>query len=98
MEQDLALFVVDHASKLSADKVDVKLGENYNKLITVANGKVQRRVISRKRGIGITTLFDGALGILVNNKFDKKYMTQAAGIAFKVAKTSTVRASLSCTH
>jgi predicted Zn-dependent protease len=53
MEEDLALFSVDYASKLGADYVDARLENHYNELITVADGKVQRGIINRKRGIGI---------------------------------------------
>jgi predicted Zn-dependent protease len=69
--------------------VDVRLEDHYNKPMTVVNGKVQRGVINRKRGIGVRTLFDGALGSWSTTNLTK-IMTQAAGIAFKVAKTSTV--------
>ena len=62
MEEDLALFAVEHASKLGADQVDVRLEDHYNELIIVDNRKVHRRVINRKRGIGVRTLFDGAWG------------------------------------
>ena len=89
MEKDLALFAVDYASKLGADYVDARLENHYNELIIVANGKVQRGVINRKRGIGIRTLVNGAWGFQSTTDLTKKGIRQAAKIAFKVAKASS---------
>jgi len=62
IKEDLALFAVEKASKLGADYVGSMLEDHYNELIMVANGKVQRGVINRKRGIGVRTLVNGAWG------------------------------------
>jgi len=93
MGEDLALFAVEHASKLGADYVDVRLEEHYNELITVANGKVQRGIINRKRGIGVRTLVNGAWGFQSTADLTKKGIRQAAEIAFKVAKASSKHVS-----
>jgi hypothetical protein len=42
MEEDLALFAAEHASKLGAYCVDVRLEDQYNGLIIVADDKIQR--------------------------------------------------------
>jgi len=89
MEEDLALFAVNHASKLGAEYVDARLEDHYNELIIVADGKVQRGVINRKRGIGIRTLVNGAWGFQSTTDLNKKGMGQTAEIAFKVAKASS---------
>ncbi len=89
MDKDSALFAVDYASKLGADYVDARLEDHYNELIIVANGKVQRGVINRKRGIGIRTLFNGAWGFQSTTDLSKNGIRQAAEIAFKVAKASS---------
>ncbi len=89
MEEDSALFAVEYASKLGADYVDARLEDHYNELIIVANGKVQRGVINRKRGIGIRTLVNGAWGFQSTTNLTKKGIRQAATIAFKVAKASS---------
>ena len=59
MEEDLALFAVEYASKIGVDYVDARLEDHYNELITVADGKVQRGIINRKRGIVPRTLING---------------------------------------
>jgi len=89
MKEDLALFAVEYASKLGADYVDARFEDHYNELIVVANGKVQRGVINRKRGIGIRTLVNGAWGFQSTTDLTKKGIRQAAKIAFKVAKASS---------
>jgi len=89
MGEDLALFVVDFASKLGADYVDARLEDHYNELIIVANGKVQRGIINRKRGMGIRTLVNGAWGFQSTTDLAKKGLRQTAKIAFKVAKASS---------
>jgi len=89
MEEDLALFAVDYASKLGADYVDTRLEDHYNELIIVADGKVQRGIINRKRGMGIRTLVNGAWGFRSTTDLTKKSIKQAAEIAFKVAKASS---------
>ncbi|MDI6904677.1 MAG: TldD/PmbA family protein [Candidatus Bathyarchaeia archaeon] len=89
MEEDLALFAVEHASKLGAEYVDARLEDHYNELIIAANGKVQRGVINRKRGIGIRTLVNGAWGFQSTTDLTKKGIKQATEIAFKVGKASS---------
>ena len=89
MEEDLALFAVNYASKLGADYVDARLENHYNELITVADGKVQRGIINRKRGIGIRTLVNGAWGFQSTTDLTKKGIRQTAEIAFKMAKASS---------
>lgn len=89
MEEDLALFAVDYASKLGADYVDARLEDHYNELIIVADGKVQRGVINRKCGIGVRTLVDGAWGFQSTTDLTKKGLRPAVKIAFKVAKASS---------
>ncbi len=51
MEEDLALFAVEHASKLGADCVDFSLEDQYNELIIVVDDKIQRGVINCRRGM-----------------------------------------------
>ena len=89
MEEDLALFAVEHASKLGANYVDARLEDHYNELITIADGKVQRGIINRKRGMGIRTLVNGAWGFQSTTGLTKKGVGQAAEIAFKIAKASS---------
>jgi TldD protein len=89
MEEDLALFAVDYASRLGADYVDARLEEHYNELIMVANGKVQRGVVNRKRGIGVRTLVDGAWGFESTTDLTKKGIKGAAEIALRLAKASS---------
>jgi predicted Zn-dependent protease len=55
MEEDLTVYVVDYASKLGANYVDVRFDVHYSELITVADGKIQRGIINRKHGIGFHT-------------------------------------------
>jgi len=89
MDEDLASFVVEYASKLGADYVDARLEDHYNELIIVANGKVQRGVINRKRGMGIRTMVNGAWGFQSTTDLTKKGVRQATEDAFKVAKASS---------
>jgi len=89
MDEDLVLFAVDYASKLGANYVDARLEDHYNELVIVANGKVQRGVINRKRGIGIRTLVNGAWGFQSTTDLTKKGIRQTAEIVFKVAKASS---------
>jgi len=89
MKEDLASFSVDYASKLGADYVDARLENHYNELITVADGKIQRGIINRKRGIGIRTLVNGAWGFQSTTDLTKKGIRQTAEIAFKMAKASS---------
>ncbi len=85
----MALFAVEYASKIGADYVDARLEDHYNELITVADGKVQRGIINRKRGIGIRTLVNGAWGFQSTTDLSKKGVKQAAQIALKIAKASS---------
>ena len=89
MEEDLALFGVEHASKLGANYADVRLEDHYNELIIVADGKVQRGIINRKRGLGVRTLVKGAWGFQSTTDLTKNGIKQAVEIAFKIAKASS---------
>lgn len=89
MEEDLALFAVDSATKLGAEYVDARLESHYNELVTVADGKVERAVINQKRGIGIRTLVNGAWGFQSTTNLTKTGVKEATRIAFKVAKASS---------
>ena len=95
MEEDLALFAVEYASKLGADYVDARLEEHYNELIIVLDGKVQRGIINRKEGIGIRTLVNGAWGFQSTTGLTKKTIEQTAEIAVKMAKASSRHVSTS---
>ena len=50
-EENLALFAAEHAPKLCADCVDVRLEDHYNELIIVVDDKIQRGVINCRRGM-----------------------------------------------
>lgn len=89
MEEDLALFAVDFASKLGAQYADARLEDHYNELIMVADGKIQRGIINRKRGIGVRTLFNGAWGFQSTTDLTKNGVKAACEIAFKMAKASS---------
>jgi len=89
MEEDLALFAINNASKLGADYADARLEEHYNELITVADGKIQRGIINRKNGIGVRTLVNGAWGFQSTTNLTKKGIKEATEIAVKIAKASS---------
>jgi len=89
MEEDLALFAMEYASKLGADYVDARLEEHYNELIIVLDGKAQRAVVNRKQGIGIRTFVNGAWGFQSTTGLNKKSIRQTAEIAAKMAKASS---------
>jgi predicted Zn-dependent protease len=88
-EEDMSLFVVDHASKLGAGYVDVRLEDHYNELIIVAEGKAQRDFINCRCGIDIRTLVNGALGFPTVTDLKKKGIRHAVEVAFKIAKASS---------
>lgn len=89
MEEDLALFAIDHATKLGAKYTDARLEAHYNELVTVANGKVERAVINQKRGIGVRTLVKGAWGFQSTTNLTRAGIKEATSIAFKIAKASS---------
>ena len=89
MEEDLALFAIDYATKLGAEYADARLEAHYNELVTVANGKVERAAINQKRGIGIRTLVKGAWGFQSTTNLTKAGVKEATNIAFKIAKASS---------
>lgn len=89
MDADLALFSIEYAMKLGANYVDARLEDHYNELIMVADARVQRGVINRKRGMGVRTLVDGAWGFQSTTDLTKNGIREASKIAFKVAKASS---------
>jgi len=89
MDEDLALFAIEHASKMGAEYADARLETHFNELITVANSKIERGIINRKRGIGIRTLVNGAWGFQSTTDLTKRGIRKAVETAFKVAKASS---------
>ncbi|MFQ6087145.1 MAG: PmbA/TldA family metallopeptidase, partial [Candidatus Bathyarchaeia archaeon] len=89
MEEDLALFAIDRATKLGAEYADARLEAHYNELVTVANGKVDRAAINQKRGIGIRALVKGAWGFQSTTNLTKAGVKEATSIAFKIAEASS---------
>lgn len=89
MGEELALFAIDHAKKLGAEYVDIRLESHYNELITAANGKIERAMINQKRGIGIRTLVKGAWGFQSTTNLSKTGIKGAVSAAFKIAKASS---------
>lgn len=92
MKEDLALLAVDFAGELGAEYADARSESHYNELITVANGKIQRAVVNRKRGIGVRTLVNGAWGFQSTTDLTESGVKRATEIAFKVARASSQHA------
>jgi len=89
MEEELALFAIEHAKKLGAKYADARFEAHYNELITAANGKVERAMINQKRGIGVRTLVEGAWGFQSTTNLSKTGVKEAVSVAFKIAKASS---------
>ena len=89
MDEDLAQLAINHATKLGATYTDIRLETHYNELITIANGKTEKAVINRKKGIGIRTLVNGAWGFQSTTNLTKKGIKQATETAYKTAKASS---------
>lgn len=89
MDEDLALLAVDFAGELGAEYTDARLEAHYNELVTVANGKIQRAVVNRKRGIGVRTLVKGAWGFQSTTNLTENGVKKATEIAFKMARASS---------
>jgi len=89
MEEELALFAINHARKLGAEYADARLETHYNELVIVANGRVERAIVSQKRGIGVRTLVKGAWGFQSTTNLMKDGVKNAVSTAFNVAKASS---------
>jgi len=89
MDEDLALFAIDHSRRLGAEYADARLETHYNELVIVANGKVERAIINQKRGIGVRTLVNGAWGFQSTTNLTKDGLKEAVNTAFKVARASS---------
>lgn len=89
MEEDIALFSIEHAKRLGAHYADARLENHYNELITAANGKIERAVINHKLGIGIRILVDGAWGFQSTTNLTRAGIKDAVNAAFKIAKASS---------
>jgi len=89
MQEDLALFAIDHARKLGAEYADTRLETHYNELITAATGKIQRAVINQKQGIGIRALVKGTWGFQSTTNLSKAGVKGAVSVAIKIGKASS---------
>ncbi|MCC6016017.1 MAG: TldD/PmbA family protein [Desulfurococcaceae archaeon] len=86
MDEELALFAIDYATKLGAQYSEARIHRVEEFEIISRNGVVIGSGKGISDGIGIRVLVDGALGFSATNILTKESVTKAVEVAYSRAK------------
>ncbi|MEM1508309.1 MAG: TldD/PmbA family protein [Thermofilaceae archaeon] len=88
MDVDLLHKIIEEVCSMGASYADVRLQELDVSSISVRNGNVEGASISRRKGVGIRVLIEGAWGFSSTEIVKEAELRKAVTNAFKMAKTS----------
>jgi TldD protein len=92
--EDLAEIAIDHARKLGAEFVDLRLENETGTNIVVMDGKTKTMSSQKESGCGIRAFFGGAWGFGVTNTLTRASLKMAAEAAVRMAKAARSKASV----
>jgi TldD protein len=86
--EEYARLAVDYALKLGAGYAEARVQRNLGSTYTLKNGTAEPVNVTRKLGVGIRVIVDGALGFASTNSLDKHEIRTSAESAVRTAKAS----------
>ena len=86
--EEYARLAVDYALKLGAGYAEARVQRNLGSTYTLKNGTAEPVNVTRKLGVGIRVIVDGALGFASTNSLDKNEIRTIAESAVRTAKAS----------
>ena len=88
MEEELAREAADHALRLGAQYAEARVQRDSGHTYTLKNGAAEPVNVTRKVGIGIRVIVDGALGFASTNSLDREQLRSTTESAVRTAKAS----------
>lgn len=86
--EEYARLAVDHSLSLGAKYAEARVQRNLGRTYTLKNGTVEPVNLTRKLGVGIRVIVDGALGFSSTNSLEQADIRSAAESAVRTAKAS----------
>ncbi|MGP8069532.1 MAG: TldD/PmbA family protein [Candidatus Bathyarchaeia archaeon] len=88
MEEELAREAVGHALRSGAQYAEARVQRDLGHTYTLKNGTAEPVNVTRKVGIGIRVIVDGALGFASTNSLDREQLRSTTESAVRTAKAS----------
>lgn len=88
MDVDFLHKMVEEACSMGASYADIRLQELEASGISVKNGSMEEASVSRRRGVGVRVLLEGAWGFSSTEVVREEEVRRAVANALKMAKTS----------
>lgn len=88
MEEDLAREAVGQALRLGANYAEARVQRDLGHTFTLKNGAAEPVNVTRKLGVGIRVIVDGALGFASTNSLDREQVRSTTESAVRTAKAS----------
>ena len=88
MEEDLAREAVNQALRLGANYAEARVQRDLGHTFTLKNGSAEPVNVTRKLGVGIRVIVDGALGFASTNSLDREQLRSSTESAVRTAKAS----------
>jgi len=88
MSEEFARVAVDHALRLGAQYAEARVQRDLGHTYTLKNGAAEPVSVTRKLGVGIRVIVDGALGFASTNSLDKDQLRSTTESAVRTAKAS----------
>ncbi len=88
MEEDLAHEAVSQALRLGANYAEARVQRDLGHTFTLKNGAAEPVNVTRKLGVGIRVIVDGALGFASTNSLDRDQLRSTTESAVRAAKAS----------
>lgn len=86
--EEYARLAVDHSLSLGANYAEARVQRNLGRTYTLKNGTVEPVNLTRKLGVGIRVIVDGALGFASTNSLEQADIRSTAESAVRTAKAS----------
>ena len=88
MEEDLAREAVNQALRLGANYAEARVQRDIGHTFTLKNGSAEPVNVTRKLGVGIRVIVDGALGFASTNSLERDQLRSTTESAVRTAKAS----------
>jgi len=88
LQDELLSDAMEHAFKLGASYVDVRIQDMESERITVENGTLREYQTDRLKGVGVRVIVNKSLGLASSTIIDKQSLVSTVDFAVSMAKAS----------
>jgi TldD protein len=87
--EEQAKIALEHALELGANYAEARVQQDTGHTFTLKNGTAEPLTTTRKRGIGIRVIVNGAMGFASTNSLDFTQIRKSSESAVRTARTSS---------